>query len=64
MATQMNPAALAGLSGVARRLVVEGTLADADFEAREGPRRRGSFTFGVVFVLGERKRRREAAEDE
>jgi type IV pilus assembly protein PilB len=30
MATQMNPAALAGLSGVARRLVVEGTLADAD----------------------------------
>jgi type IV pilus assembly protein PilB len=28
MATQMNPAALAGLSGVARRLVVEGTLAD------------------------------------
>jgi type IV pilus assembly protein PilB len=26
----MNPAALAGLSGVARRLVVEGTLADAD----------------------------------
>ena len=30
MATQMNPATLAGLSGVARRLVVEGTLADAD----------------------------------
>src|ERR1700676_476456 len=30
MATQMNPAALAGLTGVARRLVVEGTLADAD----------------------------------
>jgi type IV pilus assembly protein PilB len=30
MATQMNPAALAGLSGVARRLVVDGTLADAD----------------------------------
>jgi type IV pilus assembly protein PilB len=28
MATQMNPAALAGLSGVARRLVVDGTLAD------------------------------------
>ncbi len=26
----MNPAALAGLSGVARRLVLEGTLADAD----------------------------------
>ncbi|MBS0486240.1 MAG: Flp pilus assembly complex ATPase component TadA, partial [Proteobacteria bacterium] len=30
MATQMNPAAVAGLSGVARRLVVEGTLSDAD----------------------------------
>ena len=30
MATQMNPAALAGLSGVARRLVVEGTLADEE----------------------------------
>ncbi|MGH8040552.1 MAG: type IV-A pilus assembly ATPase PilB [Rudaea sp.] len=30
MATQMNPAAVAGLSGVARRLVVEGTLADED----------------------------------
>ncbi len=30
MATQMNPATLAGLSGVARRLVVEGTLADTD----------------------------------
>jgi type IV pilus assembly protein PilB len=30
MATQMNPAALAGLSGVARRLVVDGTLADDD----------------------------------
>ena len=30
MATQMNPAALAGLSGVARRLVVDGTLADED----------------------------------
>jgi type IV pilus assembly protein PilB len=30
MATQMNPATLAGLSGVARRLVVEGTLADVD----------------------------------
>jgi type IV pilus assembly protein PilB len=30
MATQMNPATLAGLSGVARRLVVEGALADAD----------------------------------
>jgi type IV pilus assembly protein PilB len=30
MATQMNPAALAGLSGVARRLVVEGTLTDGD----------------------------------
>ena len=30
MATQMNPATLAGLSGVARRLVVEGTLADAE----------------------------------
>jgi type IV pilus assembly protein PilB len=30
MATQMNPAALAGLTGIARRLVVEGTLADAD----------------------------------
>ena len=30
MATQMNPATLAGLSGVARRLVVEGTLADGD----------------------------------
>ena len=28
MATQMNPAALAGLSGIARRLVVEGTLGD------------------------------------
>ncbi len=26
----MNPAALAGLSGIARRLVVDGTLADAD----------------------------------
>jgi type IV pilus assembly protein PilB len=30
MATQMNPAAVAGLSGVARRLVVEGTLGDED----------------------------------
>ena len=30
MATQMNPAALAGLTGIARRLVIEGTLADAD----------------------------------
>jgi type IV pilus assembly protein PilB len=30
MATQMNPAALAGLSGVARRLVVDGTLSDED----------------------------------
>jgi type IV pilus assembly protein PilB len=30
MATQMNPAALAGLSGVARRLVVDGTLGDED----------------------------------
>jgi len=30
MATQMNPAALAGLSGVARRLVVDGTLVDED----------------------------------
>ena len=30
MATQMNPAALAGLSGVARRLVVDGTLSDDD----------------------------------
>jgi len=30
MATQMNPAALTGLSGVARRLVAEGTLSDAD----------------------------------
>ncbi|MEP6485535.1 MAG: type IV-A pilus assembly ATPase PilB [Rudaea sp.] len=30
MATQMNPTALAGLSGVARRLVADGTLADAD----------------------------------
>ena len=30
MATQMNPAAVAGLTGVARRLVVEGTLADED----------------------------------
>ncbi|MDR3386985.1 MAG: type IV-A pilus assembly ATPase PilB [Rudaea sp.] len=30
MATQMNPAALAGLTGIARRLVVEGTLTDAD----------------------------------
>ena len=30
MATQMNPATLAGLSGVARRLVVEGALADVD----------------------------------
>jgi type IV pilus assembly protein PilB len=30
MATQMNPAALAGLTGIARRLVVEGTVADVD----------------------------------
>src|SRR5450432_44593 len=30
MATQMNPAALAGLTGIARRLVVEGTLADTE----------------------------------
>jgi len=30
MATQMNPATLAGLTGIARRLVAEGTLADAD----------------------------------
>ncbi|MHB8446856.1 MAG: type IV-A pilus assembly ATPase PilB [Rudaea sp.] len=30
MATQMNPAAIAGLTGVARRLVVEGTLGDED----------------------------------
>ena len=30
MATQMNPAAVAGLTGVARRLVVEGTLGDED----------------------------------
>ena len=30
MATQMNPATLTGLTGVARRLVTEGTLADAD----------------------------------
>ena len=30
MATQMNPAALAGLSGIARRLVVDGTLSDDD----------------------------------
>ncbi len=30
MATQMNPAALAGLTGIARRLVVEGTLGDDD----------------------------------
>ena len=30
MATQMNPAALAGLTGIARRLVVDGTLSDAD----------------------------------
>jgi type IV pilus assembly protein PilB len=30
MATQMNPAALTGLSGVARRLVVEGALSDTD----------------------------------
>ncbi|HET8940465.1 MAG TPA: type IV-A pilus assembly ATPase PilB [Rudaea sp.] len=30
MATQMNPAALAGLTGIARRLVVEGTLGDED----------------------------------
>ncbi|HTI95405.1 MAG TPA: type IV-A pilus assembly ATPase PilB [Rudaea sp.] len=30
MATQMNPATVAGLSGVARRLVVEGTLGDED----------------------------------
>ena len=30
MATQMNPAALAGLSGVARRLVVDGALGDDD----------------------------------
>ena len=30
MATQMNPAAVAGLTGVARRLVVEGALGDED----------------------------------
>ncbi|MEO8671047.1 MAG: type IV-A pilus assembly ATPase PilB [Tahibacter sp.] len=30
MATQINPASLTGLSGVARRLVAEGTLAEAD----------------------------------
>ncbi len=30
MATQINPSALAGLSGVVRRLVAEGTLGDAD----------------------------------
>ncbi len=30
MATQLNPTALAGLSGVVRRLVVEGTLTDTD----------------------------------
>jgi len=30
MATQMNPAALSGLTGIARRLVVEGALSDAD----------------------------------
>ena len=30
MATQMNPATLSGLSGVARRLVVEGSLTDGD----------------------------------
>jgi type IV pilus assembly protein PilB len=30
MATQMNPAALAGLSGVARRLVIEGVISDND----------------------------------
>ncbi len=30
MATQMNPAAVAGLTGVARRLVVEGTVGDED----------------------------------
>ena len=30
MATQMNPAALTGLTGVARRLVAEGALTDAE----------------------------------
>jgi len=30
MATQMNPAALAGLTGIARRLVIDGTLSDTD----------------------------------
>jgi len=30
MATQMNPAALAGLTGIARRLVIDGTLSDVD----------------------------------
>jgi type IV pilus assembly protein PilB len=30
MATQMNPAALAGLTGIARRLVVDGTITDVD----------------------------------
>ncbi len=30
MATQMNPAALAGLTGIARRLVIDGSLSDTD----------------------------------
>ena len=50
MATQMNPATLTGLTGVARRLVVDGTLADADARKAMESATKQKIPFGTYLI--------------
>jgi type IV pilus assembly protein PilB len=50
MATQMNPATLTGLTGVARRLVIDGTLADADARKAMEAATKQKIPFGTYLI--------------